>query len=95
MVDTSEVPGLIRSIVRGSFEFPQIMYVTKINYDDTLDLIQYHGKDSVSYEDVLVMRDIFSTGAVLNVNIDDRVLVIFVDGDKNLPIVTGVIQEGD
>lgn len=93
MASTGELPSLLWAIIKNFFERDTIMYITGVNYDDTLDLRLWHGEDYVDYENVHVLRDPFSKENVLNVKIDDRVVVSFIDGDKNNPIVIGVIQE--
>lgn len=93
MATVNELPTILWNLVKDFFQRDKIMEVTKINYDDTLDLLEWNGEENVGYEQVHVLRDPFTKGVVLNVNVGDRVVVTFIDGDKNNPVVLGIIQE--
>jgi len=101
---TSEIPTLLWMIIRNFFQRDVIMDVTSVNHDDTLNLREWKGEDHIDYEKVAVIRNPFTkivydkqgnklkkTG-ILEVNIGERVIVSFIDGSKDSPIVIGIIQ---
>ena len=91
----NEIPSLIWVLVKDYFQRDAIMEVMAVNYNDTLNVREWHGEDYNDYWEVPTVRNVFSRQAELNVSVGDRVLVSFVDGDKNLPIITGVIHGVD